>query len=248
VDFGETTGELIAGLIYLIAGARLVALGLRTGEAPERLLGTSFLLMGAGSLVYSASMIFPIEALWTPLNFTGRLLYVFAFVLVAQFTRRVFRSSEHWGGWLVAGTAVAFALGVGGSAVSGDFEGFNIRSAWYWMEWIAYAIPVTWACAEATAQHLQARRRVRVGLCEPLVCNRLLLWALFAGLQVAANFITVGQYAAFERSQVFSAEWDYIYSAVSVASLAMMWIAFFPPGIYKRWINGANHIQTVEQG
>ena len=32
-------GELASGIIYLLAGTRLVLLGVRTGEAPERLLG-----------------------------------------------------------------------------------------------------------------------------------------------------------------------------------------------------------------
>jgi hypothetical protein len=37
-------GGAIAGLFYLIAGIRLFRLSLRTGEAPERLLGVTFLV------------------------------------------------------------------------------------------------------------------------------------------------------------------------------------------------------------
>ncbi len=36
-------GELLAGIVYLIAGVRLFWLGQRTGEVPEKLLGVAFL-------------------------------------------------------------------------------------------------------------------------------------------------------------------------------------------------------------
>ncbi|MBW2493398.1 MAG: hypothetical protein JRE43_01505 [Deltaproteobacteria bacterium] len=109
-------------------------------------------------------------------------------------------------------------------------------------------VPVAWACFESTAEHVRARRRVRIGLCEPIVCNRLLLWASFAALQLCGLVVTVGQYAEFERTGVFTAGWDYLYSATSVSSLVMMWVAFFPPAFYRRWIAGADHTHTTERG
>lgn len=241
VEEGATTGELIASLVYLIAGARLLRLSHLTREKPELLLGSSFLFMGTGSLLYSIAEILPFETAWTPLNFSGRISYIVAFVLVADFTRFVFRSEERWGAWIVVFTIVLFVSGVGGSAMSGDWEGFTVSSGWYWLEWAGYTLPVAWACAEATREHIRARRRSRVGLCEPLVCNRLLLWACFSALQIAGNLISVGQYAAFERDGVFTAGWDYLYGASSISSLAMMWVAFFPPAFYRRWIERAAH-------
>jgi hypothetical protein len=242
-----TTGELIASFVYLVAGARLVALSRRTNENPERVLGASFLLMGFGSLLYSLATYSAFVSLWVPLNFSGRIAYVIAFVLVALFTQRVFRSEARWGRWVVQGTVLLFVAGVGGSAMTGDWEGFEVSSGWYWLEWVAYQIPVTWTCVEATTEHIRARRRLQVGLCAPLVCNRLLLWACFGALQVSGNLITVGQYAAFEQTQVFTAGWDYLYSAVSICSLIMMWIAFFPPALYRRWIEGPGPVPAVER-
>ena len=248
MEESATTGELIASLIYLVAGARLLGLSRRTHETPERLLGASFVLMGLGSLLYSLATFPVFESLWVPLNFSGRISYVIAFILVALFTRHVFRSEERWGRWVVQGTVVLFVAGVGGSAMTGDWEGFEVTHVWYWLEWVAYQIPVVWTCLEAGAEHIRARRRLQVGLCEPLVCNRLLLWALFGALQVIGNWITVGQYVAFAQTQVFTAGWDYLYSTSLVCSLIMMWIAFFPPGFYRRWIEGADHTHTTERG
>jgi len=248
MEESATTGELIASLVYLIAGARLLRLSGRTREIPERLLGASFCLMGVGSLLYSLAVLSFFEASWTLLNFSARISYVIAFILVAVFTQRVFRSEERWSRWIACGTAVLLSVGVGGSAMSGDWEGFSIGSGWFWLEWTGYSVPVTWTCVEATLEYIQARRRVRVGLCEALVCNRLLLWASFAALQLFANLVSVGQYAAFEQDGFFTPGWDYLYSATSISSLVMMWIAFFPPGFYQRWIEGAGHTSTLERG
>ncbi len=46
-------GELLAGIVYLIVGVRLLRLAQRTREVPERLLAAMFLLSGASYIVYS---------------------------------------------------------------------------------------------------------------------------------------------------------------------------------------------------
>jgi hypothetical protein len=76
---------------------------------------------------------------------------------------------------------------------------------------------------------------VSIGLCEPSVCNRMLLWSLFGVIQILVSVVIIGQYAAYERENVFSSTWDFLYSG---ATLVAMWLAFFRPKIYLRWING----------
>jgi len=247
MEENATAGELIASLVYLIAGVRLLRLSVLTKEIPERLLGASFLLMGVGSLLYSLAMFSHFEAWWEPLNFSGRVSWVVASTLVAIFTQRVFRKEERWSSWIVYATVALFITGVGGSAMSGDWEGFSPSSGWYWLELAGYMLPVTWTCIEAASEHIWARRRLKVGLCEPLVCNRLLLWASFAALQLGGLVVSYFQYAEFERGGVFTPGWDYLYSAALVSSLVMMWIAFFPPTFYRRWFEGADQAHTVEQ-
>ena len=56
-------GELLAGIFYLIAGARLLRLASRTGEAPERLLGVMFLITGAAYLLWDIPVLVGSEAL-----------------------------------------------------------------------------------------------------------------------------------------------------------------------------------------
>ncbi|HXV36729.1 MAG TPA: hypothetical protein VEC18_06260, partial [Myxococcota bacterium] len=59
-------GELAAGIIYLLAGARLARLGARTREAPERLLGASFALFGVSEILYAVAVFEALQAFETP--------------------------------------------------------------------------------------------------------------------------------------------------------------------------------------
>jgi hypothetical protein len=240
-------GELSAGIIYLLAGARLVLLGIRTNEAPERFLGASFMMFGASGILYCLPEFEIFSDFWTPMYFAARVAYLPGSVLIAVFTARVFRPDDGWARWLVWGVAVLAVAGVGGSALQGDWEGLSLSSAWFWLEWTSYALPFGWAAAEAFREYCQARRRVSIGLCEPSVCNRMFLWSLFGVIQLAGSFAVIGQYAAYERENLFSSTWDILYSSTIMAALVAMWLAFFPPKFYVRWINGAT-TQTEPAG
>jgi len=232
-------GELLTGIVYLIAGVRLLRLGERTGEAPERLLGATFLFMGVSAAFYVLPVFSAFESLWTPLIFAGRVTFLPAAVMLALFTRLVFRPENRWGVYLVWGTAILLVSGVGGSAWGGDWEGFSISNRWFWLEWVGFTLPFGWAGSEAFIQYRQARRRVRLGLSDPLVCNRYLLWALFGALQASSCLVLLPQYSEYETTSQFTATWDALYGASIIASLVMIWLVFFPPVLYRRWINRA---------
>ena len=241
-------GELLAGVVYLIAGIRLLRLSKRTGEAPERLLGVCFIAIAASALSYVLPNFPAFESLWVPLNFTGRVLVIPYSVIFALFTWRVFRPAARWGAWLVWGSASLLVVGVGGSAMGGDWEGFSIGSGWFWLEWVGYTLPFGWAGSETFAQYSRARRRVRLGLSDPLVCNRYLLWALFGTLQVLLCLIILPQYAEYEASNRFTQVWDALYGGVEILSLVMIWLVFFSPAVYRRWINGNSPVAKAEEG
>ncbi len=241
-------GELIAGIVYLIAGARLLRLGQRTGELPERLLGATFLFMGVSAAFYVLPVFSAFESLWTPLNFAGRVAYIPPAVMVALFTRLVFRPEDRWGAWLVWGSAILFVTGVSGSVRGGDWEGFSISNRWFWLEWVGFTLPFGWAGSEAFIQYRQARRRVRLGLSDPLVCNRYLLWALFGALQTGSSLVLLPQYSEYETTSQFTATWDALYGASIIASLVMIWLVFFPPAFYRRWILGTAPVAKAEEG
>ena len=241
-------GELIGGIVYLIVGFRLLRLGGRTGEAPERLLGAIFLFMGLSAVLYVLPTFPILAAQWTPLTFAGRVSYLPVPVMLVLFTGRVFRPDERWTDWLAWGTVALLLGGVGGSVLVGDLEGYSISNRWFWLEWLGFTWPFGWAGAETLAQHVRARRRVRLGLSERMVCNRFLLWALFAGLQLCSCLVLIPQYAQYQRDNLFTATWDMLYGASVIASLVMIWLVFFPPVVYRRWIAGAAPPVPAEEG
>ncbi len=232
-------GELISALVYLYAGTRLLRLSSQPDEVPERLLGAMFLVTGTSFLLYNLPIILDSESLWTPLNFAGRVAYLPAPVLLAVFTCRVFRPESVWATSMAYGSAILLVAGVGGSVWSGDLEGFSIGSRWFWAEWAGYTIPFAWAGVEAFAHHRRALRRFRLGLCDSLACNRLWLWGFFGVIQVLVSVAVIPQYSEYEQESAFSATWDALISAGEIFSLTLIWLIFFPPVFYRRWIQSA---------
>ncbi len=241
-------GELLASIVYLIVGVRLLRLCQHTGEAPERLLGATFLFMGVSSALYVLPVFSAFESLWTPLNFAGRVTFLPAAVLLALFTRLVFRPENRWGSWLVWGSAILLVTGVGGSVRGGDWEGFSISNGWFWLEWVGFTFPFGWASSEAFIQYRQSRRRMQLGLCDPLICSRYLLWALFGALQAFSCFVLLPQYSEYETTSQFTATWDALYGASIIASLVMIWFVFFPPTFYRNWINNLATVVDATEG
>jgi ABC-type phosphate/phosphonate transport system permease subunit len=197
------------------------------------------MLFGASGILYAFAEFEIFSDSQTPLYFAARVVYLPGAVLIAAFTARVFRPDAGWARWLVWGVAVLLVVAVGGSALQGDWGGFSLSDAWFWLDWVGYTLPFGWAAAEAFPQYRRARRRVRIGLCEPSVCNRMLLWSMFGVIQLVGCFVVIGQYATYEREKVFSALWDILYSGTILAALVAMWLTFFPPKSYLRWINRA---------
>jgi hypothetical protein len=241
-------GEFIAGIIYLIVGARLVRLASRTGERPERLLSAMFLFSGTSYLLYIVPMIIPIDALWTPFNFAGRVVYIPAPILIALFTREVFRSGARFSTWMVYATSALLVIGVGVSSMMGDWEGFSIGSPFFWLEWWGYTIPFAWAGLEAFGQYQSSLRRRRLGLCDRLVCNRLLLWSIWGFAQVVLSVLLVFMYADFNINNSFSVFYDGLTGAIEIFSLGLIWLVFFPPRFYQKLVSGSDGSENSLEG
>lgn len=236
---GAWVGQLIAGVFYLIIGIQLARLASRTGERPERLLSTMFFFTSISYILYLIPLIVPNEVLWTPFNFAGRVSYLPAPILVALFTRDVFRSGSRLSDFIVYATAVLLVVGVGGSAMIGDWVGFNLENPFFWLEWTGYTIPFAWAGLEAFGQYLPSLRRQRLGLCDRMICNRLLLWGFFGLTQVGLSLLLVQMYADYGVNNVFSSFLDRLYGVLEMFALGMIWLVFFPPRFYRNFISGS---------
>jgi hypothetical protein len=237
---GAWIGEFIAGIFYLIVGVRLAQLASRTGERPERLLSAMFFFTGASYLLYIVPEVISIDALWIPFSFAGRVSYIPAPILIALFTREVFRSEARFSTWIVYATSVLVVVGVGGSAMVGDWEGFSLGNPFFWFEWVGYTIPFVWAGLEALGQYRSSLRRQRMGLCDRVVCNRLLLWSIWGMAQVVLSILLLLMYADFATNEAFSALYDGLTGGVEVFALGLICLVFFPPRFYQKLFSASD--------
>jgi hypothetical protein len=79
------------------------------------------------------------------------------------------------------------------------------------------------------------RRRVRLGLADPAVCDRFLLWGLMA------LFVTVGvllnSVALALRIEVLGSPWILLASSsTGLAQAVLLVLAFAPPSAYLAWV------------
>jgi hypothetical protein len=241
-------GEFIAGIFYLIVGIRLTLLASRTGERPERLLSAMFFFSGASYILYTVPVVIPIDALWTPFNFAGRVSYIPAPILIALFTREVFRSDTRFSTGIIYATSVLLVVGVGASAMMGDWEGFSLANPFFWVEWVGYTIPFVWAGLEAFGQYRSSLRRQRLGLCDRLVCNRLLLWSIWGMAQVTLSVLLLFMYAHFEANNSFSAIHDGLTGVIEIFALGLIWFVFFPPRYYRKLVSGSDDRESSVEG
>jgi hypothetical protein len=228
--------SIVAGTFYLIASLRLIRLNRRTHERPELLLGVYFGFSGAYYLVYNLPSIFGFPS-WSPAFewWVIEWIYVLGVFPYLFFLRSVFRPEAAWAGALVGFCSVLLLVGT----VMGGVDGtaiYSLDNPWFLVQWVGYTLPTAWMCWEALLSRQGARKRVRLGLCEPIVANRYLLLALFGGFQFLACLADLSIAADISGSQAVSLISDALLGGSEIASVAVLWLAFFPPRFYTNWI------------
>jgi hypothetical protein len=227
--------SVIAGAFYLIASLQLLRLNRRTGERPELLLGFYFGLSGAYYLGYNLPSLVGLDPWTATTEWILEGIYVLGVFPFLFFIRRVFRPEDAWAGVLVVSLSFLLVLGT----VLGALDGRTIYSfdnPWFLVQWAGYTLPCAWLCWEATLSRQGAQKRARLGLCEPVVANRYLLLALFGCFQTLACFADLSFANDVSATQTASLISNLLLGSSEIASVAVLWLAFFPPRFYSDWI------------
>jgi hypothetical protein len=227
--------SIIAGAFFLIASLRLIRLSRRTRERPELLLGSYFAFSGLYYLIYNLPSLFGFDFWQPPIDVGIEWIYSLGVFPFLFFIRSVFRPDGAWAGWLVGVCSVFLLAGMAGAAVTGRTDP-ALDNPWFLIEWVGYTTPCVWLCWEAMLVRRGAQKRARIGLCPPIVANRYLLLALFGGLQVLACLVDL--YWGYDKkaSETISLVSDALLGGSEIASVAVLWLAFFPPPFYTDWI------------
>jgi hypothetical protein len=233
--------------IFLVAslavGARLLALAARTRELPELALGsTLFIAGGLGGILYflGTSHSSDLGALGLWVRGLGRLCLSVGALSLWGFTWRVFRPGNRAATALFCLAACAIAIGFAGEALAGGFRGGNFDTVWSCLGFVARGLAYCWASLESLRYFGLMRRRFRIGLADPLLVNRFLLWGIATtaafGIYVVALINLLDHSAHDVAAGVFSPTWALSTSVLGLTSGVCLWLAFLAPAGYRRWI------------
>jgi putative Ca2+/H+ antiporter (TMEM165/GDT1 family) len=233
--------DAIAGVIFFIVGVRLFWLSRQTGQAPEFFIALTFLLWALGYALYDIPYAF-VEADQSiaPLfAYSSLLAFNVGNVAFALFTKDVFRKKQHWAGWLVVAIAVCLVLGSAGSAWVGDWEQVDpLVNPGYWPQTVGGLAPAIWMGIEGLSHYASARKRLKIGLCAPLTCHHFLLWGLAGALWASLEIVLVAQDFIYLSAGDWSSALGIANGLLEIVPIALMYLVFFAPAGYRRWIAG----------
>lgn len=254
-------GQALAGAAALlllgvgwIVGGRLLLLSHRTRQLPELALGLDFLLIGglgyplaiaADALVGRSLLVAGVVATVASLTVShlGMLGH-------CAFTRLVFRPQERWARALVGACALAVVIGFAlGVHVGAGWLARGIATPAERMGGTLFLMAVStatcaWSATEAFSYHAKMRRRLSLGLVEPVVANRFLLFGIHStsttiGCLVNAWFAVTSPLSVLDPTALSIAGLCGGVGAVAVI------LGFMPPARYLRWIAARHAVRTA---
>ena len=228
-------------LMSAFVGARLIRRALPTRTVPELLMGTAYL--SAPGLGYPLAVVgtsLETQTGGLAMMCAGQALIVFGCICFFFFNARVFRPKSVVAPAAATVGAVLFALAGfeiarGHIALGPGAIGLtSVRTASMTMLGVlgsAYA----WTAFEGFRHNRMMRKRALLGLGDPVVANRFLLWAIAGSLQViaavvSANALRGGGDMTTDPSSVLAT------SLVGIFNSALLVLIFLPPARYVRWL------------
>ena len=244
-------GQALGGSLFFLASAavaiRLLFLARRNRGLPELLLGLSFLLGGTiGAMVEVAGIAASQQlqpAQVGTLFMIGKLFGIAGLTCSVVFIGWVFRRHERWA-VVPAAALIALALvAFGGLATAGTFSSGVNAAPWFWLEFATRLGSPCWLGLEAGRYYLRMKRRTRLGLADPVVTDRFLLWTFAAACSFLMLTTSIAPIVLGRTHPVAIAALA-VFSVTGAATAACYWLAFFPPEAYRRRLRARAAAQT----
>jgi hypothetical protein len=228
----------VFGLVSLAVALRLLLLSSHSRQLPEFLIGLSFLtggVLGRGLVAMGLSADSLPEVLRVGLYMGGRFMLVICCLAIGLMAWRVFQRGQAWARGLflvlLAVLAIHSAIDVFVTLPGKPlYESFG-----FWIGTVAKTGAFAWGSWEAVRYYRMLRRRIPLGLADPVVANRIALWGVAAGL-IAFLFVMnpIAQLltGVSQESPVLSM----VQSLIGLAVAVCIALAFFPPQAYVQRI------------
>lgn len=228
-----------------LVGARVLRMAWRTRQLPETCIGGSLFLFAA----VGQPLVVTSRALGAAFGYEARAAavalalaaIVASIVGLCVFTRLVFRPDSRLAatgvvalGLLAASSGVVVVISipeVPGSVTAGMRLGISALS-------LVFCAGMAWTAAEALRYHARLRRRLAIGLADPVVVNRFLLWGSGCAIACLSSLGMIACVSAGMDVAVHPA--TLLMTAASGLVIAVCWyLTFLPPARYQRWLAGA---------
>jgi hypothetical protein len=249
---GMQAGKILLWLpsvaFFLMSGVvaiRLLLLARRTRELPERLMGGGLLCMIFIFVPIMASTGMgrqPVGEVNIDLLAFGIVFLWGGLTAIIAFTWKTFRPTEVWAEALIlfvsASTAGA-ACGMVGALYASppDMASFEAGKLWTGLLRIPLICGVAWTGFEGTHAYRMARKRLALGLSDPVVTNRFLLWGIVGFAQVAIHSVSLLLHFM-GIGMMVTPLGLFVVSIGSAVGSICMWLVFIPPAAYMRWVEG----------
>ncbi len=241
------------GLLLAVPSLALLALGVRLwrrGEpgGAERVLGLAFAVFGCGLVPRMLATKIATEGV-TPLvlalNLVAHASMAGFAIGLAMFARQVFRPRSD-GGLLLQATMIVAIVGTTAALLlpgTGSSETSPLALA----VGFSRSGPETWVFVECVLYASRMARQRKLGLVDPLVANRFVLWAVWTGALAGVSFVVLAvrvraswllaQGADAEALLGASVRFAGTMAAVGLAVAAVgLFLSFQPPASYVRWV------------
>ncbi len=220
--------------LSLALGARLCLLARRAGGLPEYALAVAFFFSGGIGAALQA--VKPLS-LGSPEFQAATWACVRASIDLGigcqlLFTWRVFRPRSRRAAaafFAFAAAAAAILVAYAATGVLGDPL---YRGRWFFVEAALHLAALAWGTAEPLRYHARMVRRLRLGLADPVVTNRFLVWGVAVGAALGAVAVPVAfEVLGLANQTGLLAGITAGFALVSALGYAL---TFFPPPTYRR--------------
>ncbi len=227
-------------LTSLVVGSRLVWLYLQRRKLPELLMAIGLLF--TGFLAFAVGTAAKILVVGTPslqldMATLGLSIEYLGDAALVLFAWRVFHAEKRWATGVVVALALLFVAAFCGEVLSHQVlryaDSQPMSGPWIPLGLATRGLAPSWIAFECFRFHAQLRRRVRIGLADPLVMHRVGLWGLAMAACALAYVVPIVHrliYGTGIREHLWAIS---AVSALAMVTAVSLWFAFLPPPKYR---------------
>jgi hypothetical protein len=245
-----TTASLTTLALSIFVAIRLFVAALRTRGAPELAMGLyqGLIVTAIGLYTYLGAVSATVEPAHVfDVVVTANLLIALGVVALSVGVMRIYRASETWARWLCSALVVWVLAGWGWSSMGETLPttvAATIPNAFFVSGRSAVYL---WGAYEGIRYASMLRRRAALGLGDPVIAHRILMWGLFSLTMGTLAIVSLAVGYALGSTEGFNA-WTparFITPTLSLIASILLGLGFFPPVAYQRFV--ARRMETAQQ-